>query len=360
MGSKNKRFILIFIFFMASSSVCLTMAENVTAQTLMDTSSPSPTPTPSSTPVVTPSPTPPPSSLIYATPTPMATPAPLPTPIPSPDVSSIFKPSVQEFMVYLVNQPYQIPAITPTYTTDPYTGETTLQKAGSSGYQFDNWTIQLWITNMQFNYPNDSNNYNLYYDVRTKGHFEQSWSELYPLFHGLHSGNEDDSGTFITNGCPAQSNNLYTVITYSAYNPPSYTWPKATYPPNATVDFQISAILGHKSQMFVDDHPFIPQLIGHEEPALAFDIQSDWSNTQTITITNSSLSTATPENPFVSTPFSKAILVPTQSSTATPSLSDSSQNTTPAVPEFSVFTTPLTIIVMIVAGLLVYFKKHKR
>ncbi len=165
----------------------------------------------------------------------------------------------------------------------------------------------------------------MYYNVRTKGHFEQSWRELYSPFHGLHSGNSSDSGTFILNGCPAQSNNVYTVITYSAYSPPYYAYPQETYPPNAQVDFQISAVLGHDSQIFVNDHPLLPMLIGHEEYAIAFDIQSDWSNTQTITISNSSLTTSYPQNQIITTPFAIPISTIPQNSTPTPT----SQNQMP-------------------------------
>jgi len=348
----NKSLALIIIVIVFVSSLSLIMVKPAYAQT----PTPTPTPSPSPTPVITP--TPPPSH--YTTPTPAATSTPLPTSSPSPDVSQIFKPSVQEFKLYLVNQPYQIPATTPTYTTDPYTGETKLQNPGSSGYQVDNWTIQLWIPNMQFNYPNDSNTYHLYCDVRTKGHFEQNWQELDPPFNGLHSGSYSDSGAFIGNSCPAQSNNVYTVITYSAYSSPYYSYPQTTYPPNATVDFQVSAILGHNSQIFIDDHPGIPQLIGHQEPAISYDIQSDWSDTQTITISNSSISTSTPQNPTVSTPFAIPISIPTQTSTSTPTQSP----TLTAIPTVPEFPSTILLITLLIAttllGTVLIKRKHSK
>lgn len=360
MNRTSKSFAVFIILIIVVSSLSLITVKSASSQTPTDTPSPTPSPTPTASPSPSPSPpsSPPPSSLRYTTPTFVATPTPLPTPPPTPDVSSIFKPSVPEFTLYLVNHPIDFPPTTPNYTTDPYTGETKLQNSGSSGYRIDNWTIELWIPNRQFNYPNDgSNKFHLYYDVRTKGYFEQSWRELYSPFHGLHSGNYSDSGTFIT--CPAQSSNVYTIITYSAYSPPYYSYPQETYPPNAQVDFQVSAVLGHDSTIFYDDHPLAyPMLIGHQEPAIAYDIQSDWSNTQTITISNSSLSTATPQNPVVSTSFSIPIPVNLQNSTPTSTSSlTPTQTPTPTVPEFPVLVIlPFFVSVLFVA---VYFK-HRR
>ena len=191
-------------------------------------------------------------------------------------------------------------------------------------------------TNKQFNDPNGSSTFHLYYDVRTKGHFEQNWRELYPPFYTPYNG-----GAFISSGCPAQSNKVYTVITYSAYVQPYYSYPQATYPPNAQVDFQVSAMLGHDSQIFVNDHITV-QPIGHDEPAIAYDIQSDWSSIQTLNISNSSLSTSTPQNPTGSTPFS----IPVQTQPSTPANTPSSTS----IPEFSWLSIlPLFVSVFFVA-----------
>ncbi len=355
MNSKRKGFAVFFILIIASSSLSLFSVKTVNAQPPTDTPSPSPTPAPTASP--SPSPTPPPSSLRNTTPTPVATPTPAPTLAPSPDVSPIFKPTVPEFTLYLVNHPFDIPPTTPNYTTDPYTGETKLQNPGSAGYRIDNWTIELWIPNKQFNYPNDGSNttFHLYYDVKTKGHFEQKWMELYSPFHGLHY--EDlSSGTFIS--CPSQSNYVFTVITYSAYTPPYYSYPQAFYPPNATVDFQVSAILGHDSQIFVNDHPTLPMPIGHAEPAITYDIQSDWSGTQTITISDSALSTSTPQNQAVSTSFSIPISVTPQNSTPTTTPTSTPTKTpTPTVPEFPIMAIlPFFVSVLLIA----VYLKHRR
>ena len=227
---KSTRALSIFIIMMLPlSGLSPIMVKSVLAQDSTQTPSPTftstPSPTPSPSPTVTPSTASPPPNLLYTTPAPIATPTPLPAPSPSPDVNPTFKPQMPKFTVYLVNHPFDVPATTPTYSTDPYTGVTSTVNPGSPGYRVDNWTIELWITNQQFNYPKNSANYNLYFDVRTKGHFEQAWRDLYGPFEGLHTATYNDSGWFIGTGCHVQSGNVYTVAAYSAYYPPYYSSP---------------------------------------------------------------------------------------------------------------------------------------
>ena len=65
---------------------------------------------------------------------------------------SIPEPATPKFEVYLVNHPYDVPPVSPTYTTDPYTGDQKLLNPGSPGYRVDNVSIELWIQNDQPNY----------------------------------------------------------------------------------------------------------------------------------------------------------------------------------------------------------------
>jgi hypothetical protein len=77
--------------------------------------------------------------------------------------------------------------------------------------------------------------------------------------------------------------------------------------------------------MWVIQHPFYPTIGGYFAPATAYDSTSGWSNTQTVTI------------------------------------SETSPTSTPTVPEFSSWTILLLVTVMVtVAGLSIYFKKHKQ
>ncbi len=54
------------------------------------------------------------------------------------NAQSIPKPSVPEFTLRYVVQPYYIPATTPTYTIDPYTGEQKIQASGSPSQNGNN------------------------------------------------------------------------------------------------------------------------------------------------------------------------------------------------------------------------------
>jgi hypothetical protein len=118
----------------------------------------------------------------------------------------------------------------------------------------------------------------VYYNFRVKGHFEQDWREYYPIGNRYSSGDPPyPTSKYLSNGTPRQSNLQNTVFSFPA-----------DYPVNAQLDFQVQAILGHASQVFVDDHPLAPFPIGHYESAVAYDAQSSWSNTQTLTIPETS------------------------------------------------------------------------
>ena len=96
-------------------------------------------------------------------------------------------------------------------------------------------------------------------------------------------------------------------------------------PDNAQIDFQVDALVGQNSTYWYVMHPLYPQYGGFNEPATAYETDSDWSNTQTITIGEISTS-------------------------PTP---------TPAVPEFpSWIILPLFIIATLLL-MLFYFKKHQ-
>jgi hypothetical protein len=175
--------------------------------------------------------------------------------------SAAIKPSIPEFTVKLVVHPYDVPA---TYSTDPYTGENITH----SGYHVENKTIEISIKNQPSVYGED---YTLYYNVRVKGSFENSWVELY-------SYSDSSPGNL-----PPKTESQYTVLSLPA-----------DYPPKAQVDFQVEAILVHsyERRAYSDDwlaqHPLAEVM----QPGLKdlyvreFEIEgsSDWSDTQTVTI----------------------------------------------------------------------------
>jgi hypothetical protein len=171
------------------------------------------------------------------------------------------KPSVPQFTLkYEVSQ-YTIPATTPTYTIDPYTGEQKIQTSGTPSQTAENKTIELKIKNQPFT-PYQIDNYkhwiNLWYNVSYKGHYENDWK----TYFSPHGG----SGAFIQ-----KSDSDYTVISF-------------TYlPSEGKIDFRIQAQIGYYTQFFTPwvDYKFTGQTSG-------------WTNTQTISIPNGEVSTSSP------------------------------------------------------------------
>ncbi len=130
--------------------------------------------------------------------------------------SAIPTPSVPSFALYYVDHPYDVAPVAPTYTTNPYTGETQQTSPGSPGYHVDNTSIELWILNQQYIYYS---NYHLYYDVRTRGHFEQNWTDVYPTEQRMRTANWTD--LHHTSKIPPQCNQTpYTLS--SRFQPPHH------------------------------------------------------------------------------------------------------------------------------------------
>jgi hypothetical protein len=109
-------------------------------------------------------------------------------------------------------------------------------------------------------------------------------------------------------------------------------------PIDAQLDFQVQALVGHNSTIWFNISALFDG-VGTYVPAVAYDTESNWSPTQTLTIGENSASAS-------STPTSIPSLTPTS---------------TPTVPEFSAWTIQLLLtIILALAGLLVYHKKHKQ
>jgi hypothetical protein len=172
-------------------------------------------------------------------PTPTASTTPSPTEEPTQPASTP-ELSVPEFTVKLVAYPYDVPT---TYSTDPYNGETITHQ----GYHVENKSIEVRIKNQPFTPDTvaEGHEINLYYNVNIKGHFEESWT---------------GSARY------QASTSEYTII-----NLPE------SYPANATVDFQVDAILGYNTYHSLEGHPLaiFP----------AFEVVAvSYGNLQTITI----------------------------------------------------------------------------
>ena len=190
---------------------------------------------------------------------------------------SIPRPSVPEFTVEYVDYSYDVPPKT-TSTTDLYTNKTTTTTF--PGHRVSNYSIEVTIKNQPFDYSVNGLTYHLYYNVRTKPHFAENWTELYPLVDRLRYRDSRIKSKYVSDESPHASNSNFTVLSFSTSN----------YPDDAQVDFQVQTIVGHYSQVFVLDYAFLP-IRGHYETAVAFDVAGDWSSTQTVILT---ISTPTP------------------------------------------------------------------
>lgn len=216
---------------------------------------------------------------------------------------SIPKPSTPEFSLKYIDLSYDVP---PTYGVDQFTGKTVITQ---QGYHVDNQSIAFKIKNQPFTSHNDSsgNNISLYYNFKFKGHFGTEWSH-YP-FNDNGQGTRRYFSTFFvliyqSPKLPA-SNSEYTNIVLGL----PFLFGVANPSVGSQVDFQVQALIGHIDYAGDGFYSFTGQ-------------SSDWSNTQTITI-SSSAPTATPKTSASSTPTSNSSTLPTQNPTASPSQSGS-------------------------------------
>ena len=137
---------------------------------------------------------------------------------------SIPKPSVPEFTVQYIKTSYSV--------IDPYTGVS---------QQVDNSTIEVKIKNQPFTYTNNGISYHLYYNVRTKPHFEGNWIERYPIIDRANSPYNTTTKTFSSSkyltseflpSLPAQPNSDYTDVFYDLNGNNAY-YQFTGLPPNA-------------------------------------------------------------------------------------------------------------------------------
>lgn len=147
-------------------------------------------------------------------------------------------------------------------------------------------------------YSNGST-FSIYYNVRVKGHFENSWTELYPTIQLLPHTGDYNINNFQQYEAPyiwgentgnhpilPQSNTSYTIASIPA-----------NYPIGGQVDIQVEAMLGVNSTYFLSTDNFFA-MGDNYLPAIAYVTSSDWSNTQTVTISQTSpTSTSTPAVP---------------------------------------------------------------
>jgi hypothetical protein len=201
-------------------------------------------------------------------------------------------PSVPDFTVAYVDHSYNVP-ITHWTTTDPYTGEQIVHTSG--GEHVDNRTIDVTIRNQPFTPykdPNSNQTVYLYYNVRSKGHFE-NWDSA-------SSGRNQDGIQATT------STNTVISLNIGYWNVPQ----------GGQIDFQVKAIEGYTF--------YNSQACGTQYQNTVGD--SGWSNTRIVTIGNTTPSSSTPQstsipyqpNPTFNPYLPTASPIPPQNPTATP------------------------------------------
>ncbi len=188
---------------------------------------------------------------------------------------TIPKPSVPEFSVKIIRSSYNV--------VDAQTGQF---------QQIDNSSIEFTVRNQPFNYSFNNTIYHLYYKFQMKSHLEANWTEQNPVLYWPNSpynySIQDFSRSFYIwddPPLPVPSNSDYTVVTYVLNASQNWGLPE---PPDSQIDFQAQTIIGHDSQRWVVEHPLNPGNGGYYTPAIAYDTDSGWSPTQTVTIPASS------------------------------------------------------------------------
>lgn len=167
---------------------------------------------------------------------------------------SIPKPSVPEFTVELIDSSYDVPT---TYFINRYTGEPVVTQ---EGYNVENKTIQLTIRNQP---QMVSRGY--YYNVRVKEHFAENWKYLFPSMYS-----------------PKMLDSEFTTVSFSSSGGAFHgVWGSSFEAPSVgELDFQVQAFVG-----YVDYHI----------DGWTFEtVESGWSDTQTLTISESQAPTPEP------------------------------------------------------------------
>jgi hypothetical protein len=231
-------------------------------------------------------------------------------------VQSTPNPSVPEFSLKYVNHPFSVTV------TDPYTGETTT-------HNNDNKTIEVIIKNQPFSSSVNGVNHALFYNIRIKGHFEDNWETLY------YYQNYTDAMEFKPRLFPSNTTSQYTTCILMAND----------YPDNAQIDVQVSAVTMYDGYMKISySRPFMEPEYGIGWGHI-LDKTTDWSNTQTITITANDSPTDT--------------LTPSTNS-SDPTGTTNATDTPTEVPLTVFGTVTAVFVVIIIALLLLIFKKSRK
>jgi hypothetical protein len=183
-------------------------------------------------------------------------------------------PGVPEFSLVYADNSYMVP---PTYSIDEYTGKSEII---SGNYPVVNRTIHFTIKNQPFNgyYDSNGNNIRLYYHIRYKGSYGNTWSDYSRI--------EGNSIIFQDTLVFAASNSSYTEASVYEYvvdgGPVGDRLQRLleiSLPVQGKIDFQVQALIGYPTLMFTGPiGDFMQYYYNFTGKA------SGWSETQTLTI----------------------------------------------------------------------------
>jgi hypothetical protein len=238
--------------------------------------------------------------------------------------ASIPKPLVPEFSLNLLNSSYDIP---PTATTNPFTG----QISTNPGEHVEARTIEIRIKNepiTPFLVTEGSSNWTAYlmYNIRWKGHFEENWHEIYNPSDG-YLGRSSGSETVYSNQGLYSSKEGLKLASRGIY---------ITLPLSAEVDFQVEAMIGYTHRV----------VEGGLAPWYFFGETSGWSNTRTIAI---------PESKLTTTPSTS----PSQSFTPVPSQSSAGSSVLFGLNSEVVIAVLLVLFVVLLVFVVFYLRKRR-
>jgi hypothetical protein len=209
---------------------------------------------------------------------------------------SIPKPAIPEFSVKLEYATYND-------TKNPY--------KGNDGPQIVTTTsIQVTIKNQPYSYSNKGITYKVYPDIRMKlhsGNWTGNWIEIYSLKTEIRVYDEKGNHTYAQYiSASPQSNSSNTIKSFlvmpyhwgpsgtycvenvglGTYSPALKGWEGEWFLEGSQIDFQVMALVGHDAPVYYLENTsplgYYPEWVQKEAPA--FDIESGWSNTQSLTI----------------------------------------------------------------------------
>jgi hypothetical protein len=248
------------------------------------------------------------------------------------------KPSIPEFTLSIEDHSYEIQ---PTYSTDPYTGNSVKM---SDGYHVEKRFVEVKIKNQAPFTPYTIENKGvtkLYYNIRAKGHFEE-WT-----------GNEPNSQSNL-----APSNSEYTTVEFGfgKDNPGGFNIWLGEIAPGGQVDFQIEVIEGYYTTLTTQDACWRLS----EYNVFTETGRSGWSDSQTITVDPIVPTISPVASPSASIIPSTSFSVSQSPASSQSPMASASPSTPFAVSKITLIVVVAVVFVAILAAvLLAYLRKIK-